>query len=113
MGVNSLAFRAAQHGAFYAADPDCVGVTTSVPWNLTRQWLDLVARSGTMLFASMATDALGAEQRADLRTALAIAAAPQPLAEPLDWQGTVYPRRWKSMGAVRTYDWVGADGAGI
>ncbi|HEX4681514.1 MAG TPA: hypothetical protein VH277_02325, partial [Gemmatimonadaceae bacterium] len=41
MGVNTLAFRGAQHGAFYVADADCVGVTNAVPWSLTRQWLDL------------------------------------------------------------------------
>jgi alpha-galactosidase len=39
MGVNSLAFRGAQHNAFYAADADCVGVTNSVPWKLNAQWL--------------------------------------------------------------------------
>jgi len=112
MGVNSLAFRGVQHGAFYVADADCVGVTTRVPWALTRQWLDLLSRSGTALFVSLAPDALGAEQRRDLREALAIAAAPQPLGEPLDWQQTVYPTRWRLMGRERTYDWVGADGAG-
>ena len=60
MGVNTLAFRGAQHGAFYVADADCVGVTNAMPWALNRQWLDLLARSGTMLFVSLAPDALGA-----------------------------------------------------
>ena len=106
MGVNSLAFRGAQHGAFYAADADCVGVTKAVPWALNRQWLDLLARSGTMLFVSLAPDALGAEQRRDLATAMAMASQPQPLGEPLDWQGTVYPTRWRLMHGERTYDWV-------
>jgi alpha-galactosidase len=113
MGVNTLAFRGVQHGAFYVADADCVGVTNAVPWNLTRQWLDLVARSGTTTFVSLAPDALGTEQRRDLRAALALAAAPQPLGEPLDWQRTVYPQRWRLMGAERGYDWIGADGAGV
>jgi alpha-galactosidase len=112
MGVNTLAFRGAQHGAFYVADADCVGVTNAVPWSLTRQWLDLLARSGTMLFVSLAPDALGVEQRRDLKEALALASIAQPLAEPLDWQRTVYPSRWRLMGRERTYDWVGADGAG-
>jgi alpha-galactosidase len=112
MGVNTLAFRGAQHGAFYVADADCVGVTAAVPWALNRQWLDLLARSGTMLFVSLAPDALGAEQRRDLREALALAATPQPLGEPLDWQRTVYPERWQLMGRERRYAWVGADGAG-
>jgi alpha-galactosidase len=113
MGVNTLAFRGLQHGAFYAADPDCVGVTTEQPWELNRQWLDLVARSGTALFVSLAPDALGADQRRDLGQALALAAQPQPLAEPLDWERTVYPTRWRLMGRQYTYDWVGPEGAGL
>ena len=113
MGVNSLAFRGAQHGAFYVADADCVGVTNAVPWAENRKWLDLLARSGTMLFVSLAPDALGADQRRDLTEALSLAATPHPLAEPLDWQRTVYPSRWRLMNRERTYDWVGGDGAGL
>ena len=113
MGVNTLAFRGVQHAAFYVADADCVGVTNAVPWSLNRQWLDLLARSGTMTFLSLAPDALGAEQRRDVKAALAMAAVAQPLAEPLDWRETVYPTRWRSMGAERAYDWVGVDGAGL
>ncbi len=105
MGVNSLAFRAAQHGAFYAADPDCAGITTRVPWESNRQWLDLLSRSGTMLFVSLAPDALGAAQKDAVRRALALAAVPQPLGEPLDWQLTTCPSRWRLMGAERSYDW--------
>ena len=112
MGVNTLAFRGPQHGVFYVADPDCVGVTNAVPWSYNRQWLDLLARSGTMLFVSLAPDALGAEQRRDLKSALALAASPQPLGEPLDWQRSLYPSRWRLMSGERSYDWVGADGAG-
>ena len=112
MGVNTLAFRGAQHGAFYVADADCVGVTNAIPWAQNRQWLDLVARSGTMLFVSLDPTALGAEQRRDLKAALALAAVTHPLAEPLDWQRTVYPARWRLMGRERTYDWVGEEGAG-
>jgi alpha-galactosidase len=112
MGVNTLAFRGPQHGAFYVADADCVGVTKAVPWSLNRQWLDLLARSGTMLFVSLAPDALGVVERRDLKAALALAAAPHPLAEPLDWQRAVYPSRWRLMEGEVTYDWVGEDGAG-
>src|SRR2546427_359144 len=111
MGVNTLAFRGAQHGAFYTADADCVGVTNAIPWEENRRWLDLLARSGTMLFVSLAPDALGAEQRRDLRAALATAARPQPLGEPLDWQRTAWPTRWRLLGQVQTYDWLGADRA--
>ena len=113
MGVNTLAFRGAQHGAFYVADADCVGVTNAIPWSLNRQWLDLLGRSGTTLFVSIAPDALGDEQRRDLRAALALAAVPQPLAEPVDWQHAVYPTRWRLGRREHSYDWVGPDGAGL
>ena len=106
MGVNTLAFRGAQHGAMYGVDPDCVGVTNEIPWSLNRRWLDLAARSGTMLFVSLAPDALDEARRRDLRSALAIAAAPQPLGEPLDWQHTTWPTRWRLMASTRTYDWI-------
>ena len=113
MGVNTLAFRGPQHGAFYVADADCVGVTKAVPWSLNRQWLDLLARSGTMLFVSLAPDALGPDERRDLQAALALASVPHPLGEPLDWQRSVYPSRWRLMDRESTYDWVGPDGAGL
>ena len=107
MGVNTLAFRASQHGVFYIADADCVGVTTAIPWALNRQWLDLLARSGTMLFVSLAPDAIGDDEKRDLKAALAFAAKSQPLGEPLDWQQTSSPRRWKLMGKETVYDWAG------
>ncbi len=112
MGVNTLAFRGAQHGAFYVADPDCVGVTNAIPWSFNRQWLDLLARSGTMLFVSLAPDALGEEQRRDLRSALALAAERHGLGEPIDWQRTTLPARWNLMNRELRFDWIGAGGAG-
>ncbi|CAN5276374.1 hypothetical protein BH09GEM1_BH09GEM1_47360 [soil metagenome] len=111
MGVNTLAFRATQQGAFYTTDADCVGVTTAIPWELNRQWLDLLARSGTMLFVSLAPNALGAEQKADLTRAMAIAAEPQPIGEPLDWQRTNSPEHWRLMGRERSFAWAGDEGA--
>jgi alpha-galactosidase len=110
MGVNTLAFRGLQHNAFYAADADCVGVTDAIPWEYNRQWLDLVARSGTALFVSLSPSAVGAEQARDLRAALALAARTQPLGEPLDWQRTVWPGRWRLDGETKQYDWTGAAG---
>jgi alpha-galactosidase len=112
MGVNTLAFRGAQQSAFYVADPDCVGVTNAIPWSFNKQWLDLLARSGTMLFVSLAPDALGEEQRRDLRAALALAAQPHGLGEPLDWQHTSLPARWRLMNREQRFDWMGTDGAG-
>ena len=110
MGVNSLAFRAAQHDAFYVADADCVGVTQAIPWEGNRQWLDLLARSGTMTFISLDPKALGPAQERDLRAALALAAQPQPLGEPLDWQEALLPSRWRFGTEEVRYDWVGPEG---
>ena len=111
MGVNTLAFRGAQHDAFYAADPDCVGVTNDIPWRLNKEWLELVSRSGTMLFVSLATDALGADQKRDLRAAFALAARPQPLAQPGDWMRTTTPTAWSFANKSNAaYDWgIGED----
>ncbi len=122
-GVNTLAFRAAQHDAFFAVDADCVGLTEpeAIPWTLNRQWLDLVSRSGTPLFISFKKGALTAEQETEVAAALATASLPQPLAEPLDWfeavnptrgldplrhlEGGAAPRRWRLQGRVVEYDW--------
>ncbi len=110
MGVNTLAFRAAQHGAFFAVDADCVGLTHEVPWALNRQWLDLVARSGTPLFVSAAPDAVGPEQRSALKAAFAEAAQGGTTAEPLDWMDTNQPQRWLLHGKTAQYNWAGEDG---
>ena len=46
MGVNTLAFRGLHQGTFYAADGDCVGLTTKVPWEKNKRWMELLAKSG-------------------------------------------------------------------
>lgn len=105
MGINTLAFRMAQHETFFAADADCVGLTTQVSWEQSRQWLDILARSGTPLFVSADPKALGNAQKAALREAFARAAKPQPFAEPLDWLDTTCPRQWKCGDEIRSYRW--------
>jgi alpha-galactosidase len=110
MGVNTLAFRSPQHGAFFAVDADCVGITNQVPWRHTRQWLDLLARAGVPLFVSAAPDAVGPEQRSAIRAAFETASVAQPLGEPLDWNDSTEPERWRLQGKTITYDWFGPDG---
>ncbi|MBC8104411.1 MAG: hypothetical protein H7Z41_17685 [Cytophagales bacterium] len=106
MGINTLAFRMPQHGMFFAADADCVGLTPAVPWERNRQWLDLLARSGTPLFVSADPAALGPEPRAALTEAFARAAVPTKPAEPLDWLETTCPRLWRfADGETIRYDW--------
>ncbi|MFW6218164.1 MAG: hypothetical protein ACOC4K_04125 [Verrucomicrobiota bacterium] len=107
MGPNALAFRMPQHNAFFLSDADCAPVTPTLPWSLSRQWLDLLARSGTPLFVSVDPKALNREVRAAISDALAIAGAGSAPAEPLDWLETACPRHWRfSDGTEKTYDWL-------
>ena len=110
MGVNTLAFRTPQHGAFFAVDADCVGLTNQVPWKYNRQWLDLLARAGVPLFVSAAPNAVGPEQRSAIRAAFETASVAQPPGEPLDWNNSTEPERWRLQGKAVTYDWFGAEG---
>jgi alpha-galactosidase len=107
MGVNCLAFRGAQNGAFYLVDADCCGLskTNGVPWDKNRQWLDLLARSGTPLFVSLPQRLVGPEREQAMRAALSSAARTQPLGEPLDWEQTQTPTQWKLDGNVTTFEW--------
>ena len=105
MGVNTLAFRMPQQGTFFAADGDCVGLTTHVPWEKNRQWLRLLAASGTPLFVSAQKDALGPEQVRALREAFAAASRPLPPGEPLDWTYNSCPAKWLLNGEEVEFDW--------
>lgn len=110
MGVNTLAFRMPQHNAFFAIDADCVGLTTHIDWKWNRQWLDLLARSGTPLFVSLAPNALGSEQKTAVREAFRRASQIQPVAEPIDWLTNNQPRFWSAQGKQVNYDWFGKGG---
>jgi alpha-galactosidase len=117
MGINTLAYRLPQHKTFFAVDPDCVGITAAIPWDLNRQWLDLVARSGTSLFISPAPDAVGAAQKAAIAEAFSIAAAGNSEGQAKDLLTETTPGQWEfhARGAAqqlqpKDYDWYGAEG---
>ena len=105
MGVNTLAFRLMQHNTFYAADADCVGLTKDVPWAKNKQWMQLLAESGTPLFISTQPDALGAEQKNFIKQSFVLAAQQLPVGEPLDWLSNPFPTQWKLNGNVRSFEW--------
>ena len=106
MGVNTLAFRLPQHRKFYEVDADCIGITDKIPWELNRQWLHLLAHSGTPLFYSMAPHALGKEAAEELRKALRIASlGGEQEVEPIDWMETRTPRRWRCGRKTAIYNW--------
>jgi len=105
MGVNTLGFRIAQHNSFYATDGDCVGLTNDIPWAKNKQWMQLVAESGTPLFVSPDPKALGTEQKAFIKECFTKAAKVQPTGEPLDWMSNPRPEKWKLNGREVGFDW--------
>jgi alpha-galactosidase len=105
MGVNTLGFRLPQHNTFFAADADCVPLTNDIPWELTRQWLDLVARSGTALFVSVDPDVLQPSQKPQLQAALRAAAQKRESGAPVDWLETTTPQSWRLDGKPTQFDW--------
>ena len=114
MGVNTLAFRLAQHRRFFVVDADCVPVTAATPWRRNREFLDLVARSGTALFVSVdpsrRTPAIDADLKAAVRIALD-GGEPGGI-EPLDWLTSTSPRRWRAGSTGRSYRWLEPYGVG-
>ena len=110
MGVNTLAFRLPQHGAFFAIDADCVGITKSIDWKMNRQFLRLLALSGTPLFCSMKPSDITDEMKQDLREAFAIAAKQETVMETLDWFETSAPCDYLVDGRVEHFDWMEEEG---
>ncbi len=110
MGVNALAFRMPQHSKFFAVDADCVTLSKNVPREMALQWMDLLAASGTPLFASIHPNEIDAELRASVRRAFATAVATPSPFEPLDWMENVTPARWRVGNRERRYDWFGTAG---
>ncbi len=113
MGVNTLAYRLPQHGAFHLVDADCAAHTRQTPWELDRQYLELVARSGTALFISADPRTITAEQKAAFRHAVqtALSGGAPGRAEPLDWLHTTTPRVWRLGRETVTYAWEEPAGA--
>jgi alpha-galactosidase len=109
MGVNSLAFRLPQHGRFFTVDADCVPCTPQTPWELNRQFLDLVARSGSALFVSVDPAARTAQTDRDLgdgiRLALSGGNAADGGIEPLDWLVSTAPTAWRAGTGTVRYTW--------
>jgi alpha-galactosidase len=116
MGINTLSFRLPQNGTFFTIDPDLVGLTEAVPWELNRQWLDVLARSGAATIVSAAPSMRAKEQQAALREAFRIASAGGLGAKPVDWMETSIPEHWQADKGSKTeqdrhYHWSGPEGA--
>jgi len=105
MGVNTIAFRLMQNRIFYMVDGDCVGITGAIDWKMNRQWLDLLARSGSPLFVSCKPGVLNDAEYAELKAAWAVNAVQENDCRPLDWMETICPEFWLIDGKEVHYHW--------
>ena len=83
-GVNTLAFRMAQRKTFFFVDADCVGITNTISWDKNKQWLDVLAKSGTPLFMSIADDVDFDNISIDIVDALKKASENDVVSKPID-----------------------------
>ncbi len=104
-GVNTLAFRMPQHNSFYLADADCVGITAEVEWEQNKKWLDVLAKSGTPLFVSIAEDAYNDEIKQAIKQAFKENSRAKQVSKPIDWMEKMLPEKWQSFYGTDMYDW--------
>lgn len=104
-GVNTLAFRMPQHGAFFDTDADCMGITGGIDWQYNRQWGRLLSLSGTSMFVSVKPGSLPQDQEKELGEMLRANALRRAPAEPLDWQENGLPQDWKLDGKAEAFHW--------
>lgn len=105
MGVNTLAFRMPQHETFFGADADCVGITDAIPWQKNRQWMQVLALSGTPFFVSVKPGTLSKEQEEELKSAYRTAASNTISSVPLDWKETKLPEHWMTFEGQKNFQW--------
>ncbi len=109
-GVNALAFRLMQHNIFYAIDADCCGHTGRIDWALNREWLRILADSGTPLFISSDPDVTFDEQKKCFREAFKKAALQEEVMIPLDWMENTTPEYYLTGGKEERYRWYAEEG---
>lgn len=99
MGANTLTYRLAQDEAFFAADADCVPITSKIPWALTEKWMSLVAKSGTVLFVSLSDDVAFDEKVENaVKKAFKAVIENDKSFRPLDWMTPHYRKIKDSFG---------------
>jgi len=105
MGVNTLAFRMMMNNRLFAVDADCVGITEWLPWHYIRQWLKILACSGTPLFVSCKPGILDTAGLNELRDAYLQNSVQADKLIPLDWMENICPERWLLNGSEIWFDW--------
>ena len=105
MGVNTLAFRNCQNGHFFMSDADCVGITGAIDWELNRNWLFALSRSGSPLFVSCKPGILNESELAELKEAYRVASYQADEFIPVDWMETTTPDTYLLNGELITLNW--------
>ena len=105
LGVNTLGFRAHQQGKFFFVDGDCAGLTEKIDFEQNKEWLRLLAMSGTPLFVSVAPTTLNEEQENYLAEMLREASKERYVAKPLDWFTDKFPMEWEIDGKMTEFNW--------
>jgi alpha-galactosidase len=82
-----------------------VGITNEVAWEQNSQWLDVLAKSGTPLFVSIAQDAYHDHVKEAVTRAFETASSVAAVSRPLDWMETRTPHVWQSSCGTDTYEW--------
>lgn len=111
-GVNGLAHRIGQHQTFFYVDADCAAITPKEDLRLSRQWVDVVARTGTSLFLSPDPAAMNDETKAIMRDGMALVCE-EAEGAPLNSLDSTTPQAWhftRPDVSDQNYDWSSADG---
>ena len=112
MGVNTLAFRLPQNGKFYMVDADCAGfIKGRIPFALNKEWVTLLAKSGTPLFISAPDGTFNEEEFAYMQEMYKIASEQKNVAIPLDWMYNATPAKWSIDGEETNFTWFDETGA--
>lgn len=105
MGVNTLAYRLIQNHNFYVVDADCVGITGLIDWKQNRQWLDLLAYSGSPLFISCDPRIVSEEIKKDMQKAFKINEKQENNCYPIDVDDNFTPHQWCIDRKLKEFDW--------
>lgn len=109
MGVHTLAYHGV-HSNFFDPDADCVGITGKVDWTLNREWMKLLAASGTPLFVSCDPEIPDEKMKAELREAFRRSSIQEDHLEPVDWMENSSPEWWKVNGVKTHFNWYAPEG---
>ena len=104
-GINTLAFRLPQNNNFFMVDADCAGITEKIPFELNRRFMELIAISGTALFASIKPGLLNDQQQNQLAQIFKKASYTNNCMEPLDWMNTTCPSKYSHNDKEYNFDW--------